>query len=216
MSPIHVEECRCLIVTAHFRGRCGVHLDSWWPALLDGLLAGVVRRLAPPRRPNDIQELPLTAWRRDTGKQWSWMASTAEPIDPHEGPGWQRRWDQEPTEVQLSCSGLRWRAVGDAAAVCALLRHVPTLGNRHASTPVMQWDVVDVGPGDNAWGAWMDSGRIARPFAARAAAALGVPGAETVDGAVRPPYWRPPPVTADGSFGRAWRPVLAPWTARPA
>lgn len=112
-------------------------------------------------------------------------------------------------------STLRWRCIGDAAAVTDLLDTVPAVGKKRGSGEgqVTRWSVRDIGPAD--WHAilWHPDGRISRPVPARHAATLDVPDAETVTvDAYRPPYWRPPP----GPHGRRQLvEVIAPTTTRP-
>lgn len=201
--------CRSLIVSARFAGPATVSLDAYWPALLDGLLAAAVQQ---GKRPTQTVALPLTYDTRDVGSQWHWLATTGVPAGTvaDRAAGWNSRWERDPAPEPVTCSGLVWRAVGDAGGVRDLVARLPQLGNRDHHAAVVAWDVEDAGEPSRAWCTWLASGYIARPVAARAAAGLGVPDAETVDGAVRPPYWRPPPVTEGGTFAREWRPVIAP------
>lgn len=187
---IDLSECRSLHVVARFAGRRRVGLDADWPVLLDGVLASVAPR---PAKPTEVVPLPLAHHKAGVGAQWCWLASVGLPI------------------------GAEWHAVGDAGRVRGLLAGVGRIGNRNSRCEVQRRDVVDAGPAPecSTEALWLPCGLIARPVAARAATVLGVPGAETVDGTVRPPYWRAPPNTDGGTFERAWRPVLAPWTRRP-
>lgn len=207
------DQCRSLHVVARFDGRRRVELDSDWPVLLDGLLDGAIRRRHPPRQHAQVLSLPLGRF-KGAGKQWSWLASVGLPIGA-DSPEWAYRWRGEPGPLVVECAGVEWWATGAADQVRSLLADVAQVGNRHQAAAVAQWDVVDAGPPpDPSDAVWLPTGYVARPLAARAAAELGVPDAETADGAVRPPYWRPPPNTTSG-FSREWRPVLAPWTRRP-
>lgn len=204
-------------VTAHFAGRSSLALDSDWPLVLDGLLASVVGQRNPGLRATEVRSLPLARYAQDLGSQWSWAASVATPVAAT-SPAWAYRWRGDPEVLTVDCTGLTWQCIGDPDQVRDLLTDVPRLGNRHRSAAVARWDVLDAGgpPGQLADAMWLPTGRIARPIASRGAHALGVPDAESVDGAIRPPYWRPPPGHAnDGGFARAWKPVLAPWTERP-
>jgi len=206
---------RSLHVVARFAGQRRVALDTHWPLLLDGLLAGVERRRRPPAKPNDTAVLPLARYTRDVGAQWSWMASIGAPIG-HDDPAWAYRWHElELGVLAIECAGIEWWAHGDADGVRDLLDGIRRVGNRDAAADVARWDVVDCGPTVLDEAVWLPSGYIARPVAARGAASLGVPDADTVDGAVRPPYWRAPTITEGGRLVREWRPVLAPWTRRP-
>lgn len=203
----------CLSVTARFAGRRTLEVDSWWPLLLDGLLAGVLRQ--PRAKPNQTVALPLGRHYRDAGKQWYWMASVAGPLGPGLDRSWVTRFDRAPGPVELTCEGLEWRAVGHLDAVRAAVGAVASLGNRDARALVSHWEVHDAGEESDDWTTWLASGLIARPVPARVALSLGVPDADTVDGPLRPPYWRPPPRGDGHGFERAWREVLAPWTLRP-
>lgn len=210
-----LRQCRSLHVVARFAGRPRVALDSMWPLLLDGLLASVeVDRSALDHK--TTADLPLVLHRGGVGAAWSWVASVAAPLGA-DSPQWAYRWQETPGVLGVECAGLEWHACGDPVAVRELLGAVDRVGSRHQAVPVARWDVVDAGPppGTTADALWLPSGYIGRPIAARGADALGVPDAETVDGAVRPPYSRPPAITEGGVFRREWRPVLAPWTRRP-
>lgn len=215
-KALPLSESRAVRVTAHFAGRSHVALDSDWPLILDGLLAGVVEQRHPSARPT-THSLPLARYAEDLGKQWSWAASVGTPMGTTSMP-WAYRWKGSPQTITVDCTGVQWHCIGDPDRVRDLLRDLPHLGNRRKSSPVASWDILDAGgpPGQLGEAMWLPSGRIARPIAARGAGALGVPNAETVEGAVRPPYWRPPPTNANDTFGRAWKPVIAPWTERPA
>lgn|GEM_PF-7112580 len=208
-----LDQCRSLHVVARFAGRRRVELDSDWPVLLDGLLDGVTRRRHPPGTHAQVLGLPLGRF-KGAGKQWSWLASVGLPIGV-DSPEWAYRWKGEPGPIVVECAGIEWHAAGDPDDVRTLVADVARVGNRHQSAAVARWDVVDAGPAlDPSEAVWLPAGYIGRPIAARAAEALGVSEADLADGAVRPPYWRPPPMTVAG-FAREWRPVLAPWTRRP-
>lgn len=205
-----------MVVIARFTERSRIAVDSDWPVLLDGLLAGALDRRRPrPGQPVTI-DLPLARYTYGVAAQWSWLASVGSPLDA--GPTWAERWaTRSPGPVVIDCVGVEWQCVGGPGAVRDLLGDVGQLGDRRASATVVRWDVVDAGPAPalQTDAVWLPSGHIARPIAARGGAGLGVPDAETVDGAVRPPYWRPPATNAGGTFAREWRPVIAPWTQRP-
>lgn len=208
-----LSECRSLHVVARFASRRSVELDADWPVLLDGVLASVAPR---PAKPTEVVPLPLAHHKAGVGAQWCWLASVGLPIGA-DSPEWAYRWRGDEDTVVVECAGVEWHAVGDAGRVRGLLAGVGRIGNRNRRCEVQRWDVVDAGPAPecSTEALWLPCGLIARPVAARAATVLGVPGAETVDGTVRPPYWRAPPNTDGGTFERAWRPVLAPWTRRP-
>lgn len=112
---------------------------------------------------------------------------------------------------------LTWRAIGTPDAVADLLAGVWCTGKKRSQGEgeVLGWEVADDGEPDLQAVLWRPGGLISRPVPARHAAVLGVPAAQEVPGAYRPPYWRPPPGPAEGKFSRQWAPVLAPWTATP-
>lgn len=211
---IPVAQARLLHVYAAFPERSRVALDSDWPLLLDGLLAGVIERRKPSPKPI-THDLPLARYTESLEAQWSWLASVGSPLEA--SPEWAQRWEGEPRVITVDCLGAEWYCVGHAEGVRSLLCEVHQIGNRRQAARVAQWAVVDVGPVPTQIGEplWLPSGYIARPIAARGAAALGVLNADTVDGAIRPPYWRPPSITEGGKFERQWRPVIAPWTRKP-
>lgn len=190
--------------------------------------------------------LAIFGWRRPQfGKQWIWLASCALlPADaPMDTRWWHRRFGHARAEqvvgerlpatvyethgpyrsyrVPLAVTmvdRLTWRVVGDLDPLLALCLRIDQLGRKRSQGEgvVLGWDAVDEGPADLDWALWTPDGCIARPVPARAAGHLGVPGARTVPGTIRAPYWRPPQTeTPGGGFRRAWRDVLAPDTRRP-
>lgn len=187
--------------------------------------------------------LPFCRVTEGTGKQWWWAASGAEPIgiaerDVH----WvhkrvkhaaadqctgahlpptiydsMSRWRAYRLPVvATACAALGWWAVGHPDEIAAAVDRVCSVGGKWATGEgrVVTWEVTDCGHADLARVVWSDDGTISRPVPARCAATVGAaPDCDTVQAAVRPPYWRPPPVT-EGSFARAWREVIAPWTTQ--
>lgn len=114
---------------------------------------------------------------------------------------------------------LTWRAAGDPDAVRDLLADIWCVGKKRSQGEgeVAAWEVADDGGPDPGAVLRRPDGTIARPVPARYAAAAGITEPETVPGAYRPPYWRPPPDgRVQGTFSRQWQPVLAPWTTVPA
>lgn len=213
---LSLAQCRSLHVVARFARRSLVELDSYWPVPLDGLLAVVAHRRRPSSRTTEAPDLPLARFIYNTHTQWSWLASVAAPLGVT-SPEWAQRWKQEPGPLAVDCAGAEWYATGDRDQVADLLRDVAQVGNRGHWAPVQRWDVVDIGrrPRNGSVGVWLPSGVIARPIAARAAGGLGVPDADTVDSAVRPPYQQASPTDDGTAFGRRRLPVIAPWTRRP-
>lgn len=191
------------------------------------------------------ERLPLSSYRTaGTSHQWVWLASCASvnPDAQVEAHYWHRRFDHAAAEeaaalppqvyeahgryrnhrVPLPATvtdRLDWLAVGNRDAVADLLSDVFALGRKWAQGEgaVLRWEVDDAGEPDRLAVLWA-GGTIGRPVPARAAAELGVPDAAVSLGAVRPPYWRPPSAGDGGHTQdrRAWRPVIAAGTPRPA
>jgi hypothetical protein len=218
--PPHLrwDSTRLLRVSAQTEGT--ISLDVRWPLPFDALLgsAAMSRRRRPitPRSPTPA--LPLTATTTFPSSQWWWVASGAIPLtdDPRwamrRGPGALQalgtRARQAPVEIR--CHIIEWWCAGDGDRILDLVRDVTHLGDR--AHRVRGWAVADEGPSALAPVVWDDEDYITRPVPLRHAELVGAPIApDVVDGAVRPPYWRPP--IGDGA-NREWRPVLAPWTIR--
>lgn len=176
------------------------------------------------------------------GKQWVWAATCAEP-DPGAGMDvhwWHQRFDDSAAEevvdrlpqststvrykswrvpLPVTVTGtLTWRALGDPDQLAELLADCHHVGKKRSQGEglILEWSVADDGPAD--WSVIQGTGDGAptRPWPLRAWEWLGYPSEpDTILAAIRPPYWRPPP-TAEGPFGREWRPVIAPWARRQA
>ncbi|MGH9290295.1 MAG: hypothetical protein ACRD0V_18710 [Acidimicrobiales bacterium] len=181
--------------------------------------------------------------RPDLGKRWVWAATCAQyPRDTPEDVRWfhKRFRDQIAEQVvtnvpTTTVSGrykdwrlplvvtlaaeLTWWALGDPEQVLAILRTVEQVGRKRSQGEgvVARWDVRDTGPPEWEPILWQQ-GRAARPLAARAAAGIGVPDADTIPHSYRPPYFLPRHVAQDdeGRPGLEWPEVIAPWTTRPA
>lgn len=181
------------------------------------------------------------ARRRGSGA-WTWAASCARPGDgavqdvhwwhrrvPHaaaervagtrlppmiyEGHG-RYRAHRQALAVTATLT-LEWTVIGDPQRLAPLLERAWCAGKKRSQGEgaVLDWRLGDLGPADPDAVRWTPGGRIARPFPARYAAALGLESPEVTGGAYRPPYFRPA-ITERGV--REWLPVIAPWTRRPA
>jgi CRISPR type IV-associated protein Csf3 len=239
---------RLVRVTAHLRGGAALD-PRWPLPLDGLLASAARRRrlgtLHGGARDLHVEDLPLGRYTRC--RRWFWLASCAAPDQaaeeelhywhrrvPHaaaekvtgsllppqiyEGHGRYRAY-RMPLVITVTTS-LTWLAAGDPDAIADLLDDVWCVGKKRSQGEgaVTGWEAEDAGDPDVTAVLWRD-GRIGRPVPARAAAELGVPGAETVRGCYRPPYWRPPqdhgPAGSDGPFARQWQEVLAPWTTQP-
>lgn len=188
-------------------------VDCWWPAPLDGLLAAAadLRLRSVDQHAARAARLPLARLRRGLNKQWVWAASCASievAADPY-----------HPTQ-SLHPGPLHRTAAGDPEAVAELLAALSQVGGDRAAERgrVAAWSVQDGGPfdlGDLPVLLWRPDGYVSRPLPVRAAILLGLDPSivDMVAGSIRPPY-SVPPRDPDGT--RAWRPVIAPWTRRPA
>jgi hypothetical protein len=216
-------------------------LDGILASVARRRLLGVLHGSVPDHH---TMMLPLDCCQSGTGQQWFWLASCAlvPDVASIEAHHWHKRFDHAAAEqvavlppqvyeahgryrnhrVPMPATvtdRLGWVAIGDRDAVADLLGDQFALGRKWAQGEgaVLRWEVEETGDPDPEAVIWAGpGGAIGRPVPARAAAELGVPGAATVAGVVRPPYWRPPtgPHGRHGLDGREWRPVIAPGTGR--
>lgn len=161
-------------------------------------------------------DLPLGRCR--TGSQWHWLASCALPVHASEHPdprifyrtvdsAWAQRAADRPLPYfhptggayrdvmvpspVLTCTALRWHAVGDPVAIAALLAPLRFIGRRRTTGEgsVLSWRVTEVDTDPGTW-AHLSAGEIARPCPPECAEALGVPY-RTGWFAIRPPSHHP-------------------------
>lgn len=161
-------------------------------------------------------DLPLGRCR--TGQQWHWLATCAVPryVSEHAEPrtfyrtvdsSWAQRAAERPLPYfhpsggpyrdmmipspVVICTHLRWHAVGDPAAIAALVKPLKFIGRRRAAGEggILRWTVTEVDTEPGRW-AHLADGDIARPCPTECADTLGV-DYRTGWFAVRPPAHHP-------------------------